>query len=64
MTTGRISPWMLYHSQSGLKLLDELDETQLKMILEYINPEQWALKFLRNKDSVKQVKELLKEAGY
>lgn len=64
ITTGRISPWMLYHSESGLKFLDSLDETQIKMILEYINPEQWAIKFKRDSTVVSQVKELLNTAGY
>jgi uncharacterized protein (DUF1697 family) len=34
------------------------------MIIEYINPEQWALKFKRNPDDVEQVKQLLEQAGY
>ena len=55
---------MLYHSNSGLKFLDNLDETQVKMIIDYINPEQWAIKFKRNIDSVKIVKELLGIGGY
>lgn len=61
---GKISPWILYHSNSGLKFLDNLDETQVKMIIDYINPEQWAIKFKRNTDSVKIVKELLDIGGY
>jgi hypothetical protein len=34
------------------------------MIFEYINPEQWAIKFRRNTEMVTQVKELLNAAGY
>jgi len=64
ITTGRISPWMLYQSESGIEFLESLDEGQQRLIFDYINPELWALKFLRNKEQVKQVKELLKEAGY
>jgi len=64
ITTGRISPWMLYHTESGITMVESLDETQQKMILEYINPEQWAIKFRRSSDIVVQVKELLAEAGY
>lgn len=61
---GRISPWMLYQSESGIAFLEALDETQQRMILDYINPELWALKFMRNKESVAQVKGLLSQAGY
>jgi hypothetical protein len=64
ITIGKISPWVLYHSESGKKFLDELDETQVKMILDYINPELWAIKFKRNNEIVQQVKGLLHDAGY
>jgi lipid A disaccharide synthetase len=55
---------MLYQSESGVKFLEELDESQQKMIIDYINPEQWAIKFRRNNEMVTQVKELLNAAGY
>ena len=55
---------MLYHSESGVELLTKLDETQQTMILEYIDPERWAIKFKRDPSVVKEVKELLKQAGY
>jgi len=64
ITTGRISPWVLYQSKSGVSFLESLDETQQKMILDYINPEQWAIKFIRNKDELPNVKQLLQSAGY
>ena len=64
ITTGKISPWMLYQSKSGTAMLDELDQTQVKMVIDYINPELWAIKFKRNPDVVKEVKELLNIAGY
>lgn len=35
---GKISPWMLFHSQTGLLFLESLDVTQQKMIFDYINP--------------------------
>ena len=64
ITTGKISPWMLYQSESGVKFLEDLDESQQKMIIDYINPEQWAIKFRRNNEMVVQAKELLNAAGY
>ena len=64
VTTGKISPWMLYQSESGVKFLEDLDESQQKMIIDYINPEQWAIKFRRNTELVTQAKELLNAAGY
>jgi hypothetical protein len=64
ITAGRISPWMLYHTESGIAMIESMDESQQKMILEYINPEQWAIKFRRDSGIVDQVKELLSAAGY
>ena len=64
ITNGKISPWLLYQSESGVKFLEDLDESQQKMIIDYINPEQWAIKFRRNSEVVSQVKELLNAAGY
>ena len=64
VTTGKISPWMLYQSESGVEFLSNLDDSQQKMIIDYINPEQWAIKFRRNTEMVTQVKELLNAAGY
>lgn len=64
ITSGKISPWMLFQSVSGVELMDKLDQTQVKMIIDYIDPEKWALKFHREPENVKQVKELLSIAGY
>ena len=64
ITTGKISPWMLYHSESGVQFLNKLDETQVKMIFDYINPELWALTFKRRAEQVHEIKQLLKQAGY
>jgi hypothetical protein len=55
---------MLYHSESGIEFLESIDVTQQKMVLDYINPEQWALKFHRNSENVAQVRELLGAGGY
>lgn len=64
ITTGRISPWLLYNSNSGLKFLGELDPTQVQMINDYINPELWAIKFLREKETIAEIKGLLATGGY
>ena len=64
VTKGKISPWMLYQSKSGVEFLSKLDETQQKMVLDYIDPERWAIKFKRDPEAVKEVKTLLKQAGF
>lgn len=64
ITNGKISPWLLYHSESGIKFLDTLNEDQLKMVFEYINPELWALQFKRNPEGCAEVKQLLQKGGF
>ena len=64
ITRGRISPWMLFQSESGIKFVESLDPVQIKFVFDYIDPEKWALKFHREPENVKQVKELLNAGGY
>lgn len=64
ITLGKISPWMLYQSESGIELLNSLDETQVKIIIDYINPELWAIKFKKLPDIVVDIKKLLIDIGY
>ena len=61
ITTGRISPWVLYQSESGVKLLDTLSTDQVKMIYDYINPTNWAIKFNKDPEKVLEIKQLLTE---
>jgi hypothetical protein len=64
ITKGKISPWVLYHSESGKEFISNLDSTQEKMIIDYINPEQWAIKFTKSKHVIPEIKELLHAGGY
>ena len=64
VTTGKISPWMLYCSDSGVHFLETLNPDHVKMISDYINPEQWALKFHREPELKERIKDTLKQAGY
>jgi hypothetical protein len=57
--SGRISPWVLYQSQSGVKMLDELTPDQVRMIYDYINPVEWAAKFSKDNENVELVKQVL-----
>lgn len=64
ITNAKISPWMLYQSDSGKFFLERLNETQIKLIFDYINPEAWAIKFVKYPEQTKTIKELLKVGGY
>lgn len=63
IVTGKISPWLLFQSQSGVEFLGSLNQDQVHMIESYINPELWAIKFNRDQQIVGQVKGLLEQAG-
>lgn len=59
ITAGRISPWVLYHSKSGIQFLDKLDNSQANLVFEYIDPQRWSIKFMREVENVAQVKALM-----
>ncbi len=64
ITTGKISPWILYCSDSGVQFLDKLTQDHVKIVIDYINPEQWALKIRREPENVRTAKEILLSGGY
>ena len=63
ITTGHISPWLLYFSDSGNEFLNSINVDQRTLIWEYIDTERWNIKFKRNADVVSEVKTLLERAG-
>jgi hypothetical protein len=63
VTTGHISPWLLYNCDSGIQFLSELNQSQQQMIYKYIDTDIWQIKFKRNKDETTEVQTLLKTAN-
>ena len=63
ISTGRISPWVVYNCASGVEFLDQLDEGQVSIILPYIDPDHWQQKFKDYAEDVAWVKEVLKAAN-
>jgi len=59
---GKISPWVLYASNRAQGLLDRLNEEQIKMIIEYIDPHIWQIRMKRFEKDFKWVKQLLEKA--
>jgi hypothetical protein len=64
VTTGRISAWVLYNSESGLKFLSELDATQVAMVWPYIDSEVWIKKFSDYMADQEYARDILKKAGW
>lgn len=64
ITSGRISPWMIYQCSSGIAAIEKLSSDQQRLIIDYINPESWAIRFYRYSNETQEIKELLKNAGF
>lgn len=60
---GRISPWLVYNSDSGRGFLEKLNQEQTMMILPYIDPDHWQRRFTDYAADVEWCKYVLKEAG-
>ena len=63
ITTGRISPWIVYNCASGVEFLDALTEEQIAIVLPWINPPFWDKKFQDYLSDSLWVKDILKQAG-
>jgi len=64
ITTGRISPWVIYNCESGQKFLSTLTPDQLSMIWSYINSDVWQRKFSDNIKDRAYAQEILTKAGW
>ena len=63
ITTGRISPWVIYSCGGGVDFLERLDQEQVAMIMPYIDPDVWQKKFSDYVADTEWCKHILKEAG-
>jgi hypothetical protein len=59
---GKISPWLLLNCKTGKEMLNKFSDEQLNLIYHVLDPKHWALRFKRQADDVKLVKEVVKES--
>lgn len=64
ITLGKISPWVVYNCDSGVKFLEELNEEQVQYVFKWIEPTYWQKKFVDYTGDTEWVKSTLKDAGY
>lgn len=64
ITAGRISPWVIYNSESGQKFLNEISTEQVQIIWDYINSDRWHKKFSDYPADQEWVKDILEKAGW
>lgn len=62
VSTGRISPWIVFNCDSGVEFLDQLTEDQVGLILPYIEPDYWQRKFKDYLADTEWVKDILSKA--
>ena len=63
ISTGRVSPWIVYNCDSGVEFLSNLSEEQVGMVMSYIDPDFWNRKFIDYMADVEWCKHVLKAAG-
>lgn len=63
ISTGRISPWIVYNCDSGVTFLDGLSSEQVMMVSPWIDPDYWQRKFKDYMADTEWTKEILKAAG-
>jgi hypothetical protein len=63
ISTGKISPWVLYLCEGGETLMDKFTEDHSKMIGPIIDPGFWMKKFKNNSNEVDFIKDVLSQAG-
>jgi hypothetical protein len=64
VTSGRISPWVIYNCESGQKFLSNLDPTQVAMIWSYIDSDTWQKRFRDCPEDQSYAQEILTKAGW
>ena len=63
ISTGRISPWVVFNCTSGVDFLDNLTSEQVSIILPHIDPDFWQKKFKDYMADAEWVKDILNKAG-
>ena len=60
--SAKISPWLLYLSNTGDELLSKFSDEQVKMIQQIIDATFWMKVFAQNKEEVREIKQACEEA--
>ena len=60
---GKISPWLLLNSKTGMQALDRFNDEQLNMLVKVLDPSHWSLRFKRQQADVELAKQIAKQAG-
>ena len=64
ISNGRISPWAVYTSDSGLAVLERFNEEQITLVYQWIDPDYWNTKLKRYNEDATWCKAVMSEAGF
>ncbi len=62
ITTGRISPWIIYSTDEAQYLLDRMEPGQIDTITKHVDTEWWKNKIKQNKKSAQWINTTMKQA--
>jgi hypothetical protein len=60
---GKVSPWLLLNSKSGMEALAKFSDEHLNLLVNVLDPAHWALKFKRQPSDVELAKNIAAQAG-
>ncbi len=60
---GKISPWLILNCKSGKQMMGKLNDEQLEIIYNIMDPQHWARRFQKQIKDVATVKEVVKESN-
>lgn len=63
ITTGRVSPWIVYNCDSGIEWLANLCEEHVVLVMRWIDPDVWNRRFRDYPADVEWCRHVLREAG-
>jgi hypothetical protein len=63
ISSGRISPWIVFNCDSGVEFLGSLNEEQMAMIMPWINPDYWGNKLKNYSADTEWCRHILGVAG-
>lgn len=64
ITTGRLSPWVLYNCDSGTEFLSNLNEEQIALVWPFIDADFWQRRFRDYRADAEYMREMLTKAGW
>ena len=64
IANGRISPWAVYCSESGLAVLERLNEEQISIVYPWIDPDYWQKRLKKYSDDTNWCRSILSQAGF